>query len=75
MKTTLFICAIISAIVALLAMTAIADHGQIRGVDGYKKVWKSFRSSRSGQIWSYAYKAFLFFYFILVLEKYKFIQF
>lgn len=74
MKTLLFVCAGVSAVGMLLAMTALVDHGQIRGVDGYKKVWRSFRASRSGKLWAACYGSFLFFYLILLLGKYRWID-
>lgn len=75
MKTFLFAGCIFSGISMLLAMTALIDYGEIRGVDGFKRAWKNFRKSRSGKIWMISYIFFLVFYVFLILEKYQLINF
>ena len=75
MKTLLFIGCIFSGISMLLTMTALADYGEIRGIDGFKRAWKNFKKSRSGKIWMISYISFLVFYAFLILEKYQLLNF
>ena len=75
MKTFLFIGCIFSGIGMLLTMTALIDYGEIRGIDGFKRAWRSFRKSQSGKIWMVFYVFFVLFYSLLILEKYRFIKF
>jgi hypothetical protein len=75
MTTFLFLGLICSGVVMLLALTGLTDFGEIRGIEGFKRVWGAFRKSGSGKVWSIAYVFFLLFYVLLTVKKYQLIDF
>jgi putative copper export protein len=70
MKTILYTLLVASGVLMVIAMTKLLDGSKFSNVSECTKAWRSFRKSRSGNIWFVAYLVFLSVFLVLSLDKY-----
>jgi hypothetical protein len=60
MKIFLFIGFVLSGVILVWTLLALTGCGEIRGVEGYQRVWSQFRKSRKEKIWAIFYGFLIF---------------